>query len=64
MYALLSLVREMDRRLKMFARVLCRRIDDFNRRKSESEDGMVPDIWGFKADESVDIPDTVPYIVL
>ena len=30
MYALLSLVREMDRRLKMFARVLCRRIDDFN----------------------------------
>ena len=63
MYALLSLVREMDRRLKMFARVLCRRIDDFNRRKSESEDGMVPDIWGFKADESADIPDTVPYIV-
>ena len=63
MYALLSLVREMDRRLKMFARVLCRRIDDFNRRKSESEDNKVPDIWGFKADESADIPDTVPYIV-
>jgi S-DNA-T family DNA segregation ATPase FtsK/SpoIIIE len=63
MYALLSLVRETDWRLKMFARVLYRRIDDFNKRKSESEDGMVPDIWGFKADESVDIPDTVPYIV-
>ena len=63
MYALLSLVREMDRRLKMFARVLCRRIDDFNKRKSESEDNKVLDIWGFKADESADIPDTVPYIV-
>ena len=63
MYALLSLVREMDRRLKMFARVLCRRIDDFNKRKSESEDNKVSEIWGFKADESVDIPDTVPYIV-
>ena len=63
MYALLSLVREMGRRLKMFARVLCRRIDDFNKRKSESEDNKVPDIWGFKADESADIPDTVPYIV-
>jgi S-DNA-T family DNA segregation ATPase FtsK/SpoIIIE len=63
MYALLSLVREMDRRLKMFARVLCRRIDDFNRRKSESEDNKVPDIWGFKAEGSADIPDAVPYIV-
>ena len=63
MYLLLSLVREMDRRLKMFARVLCRRIDDFNKRKSETEEDGVPDIWGFKADESVDIPDTVPYIV-
>lgn len=63
MYALLSLVREMDRRLKMFARVLCRRIDDFNRRKSESENNKVSEIWGFKADESADIPDTVPYIV-
>lgn len=63
MYALLSLVREMDRRLKMFARVLCRRIDDFNKRKSESEDNKVSEIWGFEADESVDIPDTVPYIV-
>ena len=63
MYALLSLVREMDRRLKMFARVLCRRIDDFNKRKSESEDNKVLDILGFKADESADIPDTVPYIV-
>ena len=64
MYALLSLVREMDRRLKMFARVLCRRIDDFNKRKSETEEDGVPDIWGFKADESADIQDTVPYIVL
>ena len=64
MYALLSLVREMDRRLKMFARVLCRRIDDFNKRKLETEEDGVPDIWGFKADESVDIQDTVPYIVL
>ena len=63
MYALLSLVREMDRRLKLFARVLCRRIDDFNKRKSESEYNKVPDIWGFEADESADIPDTVPYIV-
>lgn len=63
MYALLSFVREMDRRLKMFARVLCRRIDDFNRRKSESENNKVSEIWGFKADESADIPDTVPYIV-
>jgi len=63
MYALLSLVRAMDRRLKMFARVLCRRIDDFNKRKSESEDNKVSEIWGFEADESVDIPDTVPYIV-
>ena len=64
MYALLSLVREMDRRLKMFARVLCRRIDHFNKRKSETEEDGVPDIWGFKADESADIQDTVPYIVL
>jgi S-DNA-T family DNA segregation ATPase FtsK/SpoIIIE len=63
MYALLSLVREMDRRLKMFARVLCRRIDAFNKRKSETEEDGVPDIWGFKADESADIQDTVPYIV-
>ena len=63
MYALLSLVREMDRRLKMFVRVLCRRIDDFNKRKSETEEDGVPDIWGFKADESADIQDTVPYIV-
>ena len=63
MYALLSLVREMDRRLKMFARVLCRRIDDFNKRKSETEEDGVPDILGFKADESADIQDTVPYIV-
>jgi len=63
MYALLSLVREMDRRLKMFARVLCRRIDDFNKRQSETEEDGVPDIWGFKADESADIQDTVPYIV-
>ena len=63
MYALLSLVREMDRRLKMFVRVLCRRIDDFNKRQSETEEDGVPDIWGFKADESADIPDTVPYIV-
>ena len=63
MYALLSLVREMDRRLKMFVRVLCRRIDHFNKRKSETEEDGVPDIWGFKADESADIQDTVPYIV-
>lgn len=63
MYALLSLVREMDRRLKMFVRVLCRRIDDFNKRKSETEEDGVPNIWGFKADESADIQDTVPYIV-
>lgn len=63
MYALLSLVREMDRRLKMFVRVLCRRIDDFNKRKSETEEDGVLDIWGFKADESADIQDTVPYIV-
>ena len=63
MYALLSLVREMDRRLKMFARVLCRRIDDFNKRQSETEEDGVPDIWGFKAEESADIPDAVPYIV-
>ena len=63
MYALLSLVREMDRRFKMFVRVLCRRIDDFNKRKSETEEDGVPDIWGFKADESADIQDTVPYIV-
>ena len=63
MYALLSLVRETDRRLKIFARVLCRRIDDFNKRKSETEEDGVPDIWGFKADESADIQDTVPYIV-
>ena len=64
MYAILSLVREMERRLKMFARVLCRRIDDFNRRKSESENNKVSEIWGFKADESADMPDTVPYIVV
>ena len=63
MYALLSLVREMDRRLKMFVRVLCRRIDHFNKRKSETEEDGVSDIWGFKADESADIQDTVPYIV-
>ena len=63
MYALLSLVREMDRRLKMFVRVLCRSIDHFNKRKSETEEDCVSDIWGFKADESADIQDTVPYIV-
>ena len=64
MYAILSLVREMERRLKMFARERCRSIDDFNQRKSETEEDGITNILGFKADESADMPDTVPYIVI
>ena len=77
MYALLSLIREMERRLKMFASVACRNIDDFNSRKSENDDDIsvpgitfeLPDflkkrIEGMRSGESADIPDEVPHIVV
>ena len=61
-FALRSAVVEMDRRLKMFAKVGCRNIVDFNNRKTVTQGDM------FGADEVVggdpEIPKTVPYIVI
>ena len=61
-FALRSAVVEMDRRLKMFAKVGSRNIVDFNNRKTVTQGDM------FGADEVVngdpEIPKTVPYIVI
>ena len=61
-FALRSAVLEMDRRLKMFAKVGCRNIVDFNNRKTVTQSDM------FGQDEVVgadaEIPRTVPYIVI
>ncbi len=61
-FALRAAVVEMDRRLKLFARVGCRNIVDFNNRKTITQ----PDMFG-GGDEVVgdpDTPRTVPYIVI
>ena len=62
-FALRAAVVEMDRRLKLFARVGCRNIVDFNTRKTVTQ----PDMFG-AGDEIVggdpDMPRTVPYIVI
>ena len=62
-FALRAAVVEMDRRLKLFARVGCRNIVDFNTRKTVTQ----PDMFG-AGDEVVggdpDTPRTVPYIVI
>ena len=62
-FALRSAVMEMDRRLKLFARVGCRNIVDFNNRPTVTQ----PDMFG-GGDELVggdpDTPRTVPYIVI
>ena len=62
-FALRAAVVEMDRRLKLFARVGCRNIVDFNNRKTVTQ----PDMFG-AGDEIVggdpDTPRTVPYIVI
>lgn len=62
-FALRAAVVEMDRRLKLFARVGCRNIVDFNTRKTVTQ----PDMFG-AGDEVVggdpDTPRTIPYIVI
>ncbi len=61
-FALRAAVVEMDRRLKLFARVGCRNIVDFNNRPTVTQ----PDMFG-GGDEVVgdpDTPRTVPYIVI
>ncbi len=61
-FALRAAVVEMDRRLKLFARVGCRNIVDFNNRQTVTQ----PDMFG-GGDEVVgdpDTPRTVPYIVI
>ena len=61
-FALRQAVIEMDRRLKMFAKVGCRNIVDFNTRKTV----MQPDMFGGEEMVGADpeIPKTVPYIVI
>ena len=62
-FALRAAVVEMDRRLKLFARVGCRNIVDFNTRKTVTQ----PDMFG-GGDEVVGgdagTPRTIPYIVI
>lgn len=62
-FALRAAVVEMDRRLKLFSRVGCRNIVDFNTRKTVTQ----PDMFG-AGDEVVggdpDTPRTIPYIVI
>ena len=62
-FALRAAIVEMDRRLKLFARVGCRNIVDFNTRRTVTQ----PDMLG-GADEVVggdpDVPRTIPYIVI
>lgn len=62
-FALRAAVVEMDRRLKLFARVGCRNIVDFNTRRTVTQ----PDMFG-AGDEVVngdpDTPRTIPYIVI
>ncbi len=62
-FALRAAVVEMDRRLKLFSRVGCRNIVDFNNRKTITQ----PDMFG-GGDEVVgadaDTPRTIPYIVI
>ena len=64
MHALFALVREMDRRLKMFASVLCRNIDMFNGRKTAEHEEALREFLGEDFRESEDIPNSVPYIVV
>ena len=62
-FALRAALIEMDRRLKLFSRVGCRNIVDFNTRKTVTQ----PDMFG-AGDEVVggdpDTPRTIPYIVI
>lgn len=62
-FALRAAAVEMDRRLKLFSRVGCRNIVDFNTRKTVTQ----PDMFG-AGDEVVngdpDTPRTIPYIVI
>ena len=64
MHALSALVREMDRRLNMFASVLCRNIDMFNDRKTAEHEEALREFFGEDFRESEDIPNSVPYIVV
>jgi S-DNA-T family DNA segregation ATPase FtsK/SpoIIIE len=64
MHALSALVREMDRRLKMFVSVLCRNIDMFNGRKTAEHEEALREFFGEDFRESEDIPNRVPYIVV
>ncbi|MBO7685604.1 MAG: DNA translocase FtsK, partial [Kiritimatiellae bacterium] len=60
-FALRAALVEMEKRLKMFARVGCRNIVDFNTRKTVSQ----PDMFG--GEEQLgdkDVPRTIPYIVI
>ena len=62
-FALRAAVVEMDRRLKLFSRVGCRNIVDFNTRRTVTQ----PDMFG-AGDEVVggdpDTPRSIPYIVI
>ena len=59
-----SLVGEMERRLKLFARAGCRNIDDFNKRKENPNGESVEDLFGIGIDNDNKLPDIVPYIVV
>ena len=59
-----SLINEMESRLKLFARARCRNIDDFNRRKENSDDESIDNLFGIDIDTDKELPDSVPYIVV
>ena len=59
-----SLIVEMERRLKLFARAGCRNIDEFNRRKEISDDESIDNLFGIDIDTDNELPDSVPYIVV
>ncbi len=63
-YALLSLNREIDRRLKMFASVLCRNIEAFNNRNNVEHQKAIKDCFGEDYQENKNIPVYTPYIVV
>lgn len=57
-----SLVGEMERRLKLFAKAGCHNIDGFNSRKENSNGEAVEDLFGIGIDN--ELPDSLPYIVV
>ncbi|MCQ2392636.1 MAG: DNA translocase FtsK 4TM domain-containing protein, partial [Kiritimatiellae bacterium] len=61
-YALKWALVEMDRRLKLFSKVGCRNIVDFNTRRKTVQ----PDLFGgeTKTSEKNDVPQKIPYIVV